>query len=154
MMKDTPQGQTQHDPLDELVARLRALIIIDEVGSNNQLANEAADTIEALHRDEDEMRQVAINYLHANEELHKQLAAEQAREQQLRKALQAMVNYARNEEKGLRIADDALSLPQDITALNAWGAKLLRKWIAHIMANGCTSAVTNMTIEADELEKK
>ena len=46
------------------------------------------------------------------------------------------------------------ALPQDDTALKQYGAKLLREWVAKIMANGCTSAVTNMSRMADELEGK
>lgn len=37
----------------ELVKRLRALVIMDEVGSNNPLGREAADAIEALIRERD-----------------------------------------------------------------------------------------------------
>lgn len=37
----------------DIVERLRNLVILDEVGSNNSLANEAADMIEALRKDLD-----------------------------------------------------------------------------------------------------
>lgn len=37
----------------DIVERLRNLVILDEVGSNNSLANEAADMIEALRKDSD-----------------------------------------------------------------------------------------------------
>lgn len=40
-----------------LVKRLRALHILDEVGSNNPLGRDAADTIERLERDRDELRE-------------------------------------------------------------------------------------------------
>ena len=36
-----------------LVKRLRALYILDEVGSNNPLGRDAADAIESLDRDRD-----------------------------------------------------------------------------------------------------
>lgn len=48
-----------------------------------------------------------------------QLAAIQAVNQQYREVLAAMVSYAREEGKGLYIADEALALPQDTSALSA-----------------------------------
>ncbi len=93
-------------------------------------------------------------------ETQRELAASQAREQQLREALAEIASpirqsdAAKAREYDLVIAHKALALPQDDTALREQNAKLLRELVAHIMANGCTSAVTQMSRKADELEGK
>lgn len=56
-----------------------------------------------------------------------QLQSSQAREAQLREALQAVVNEAADRSCGLKIADDALASPSDDTALREYGAKLVER---------------------------
>ena len=61
--------------------------------------------------------------------LREQLAASQAREQQLREALQDIRSHAT--PTGCQLASKVLPLPQDDTALKQWGAKLLRDAAMH-----------------------
>ena len=87
----------------------------------------SAATVERLMQERDAYRSIAEGEpLDAYQAVCEQLAASQAREQQLREALEAMVLSARGMNCGLKIADDALALSQDDTALRQWGAKLLR----------------------------
>ena len=48
---------------EDIVKRLRALVIVDEVGSDNPLGRDAADTIEALRGERDHAAGNAARYL-------------------------------------------------------------------------------------------
>jgi len=48
----------------ELIARLRALVILDEVQSDNPLGHEAADALSSLVRERDEAREAAYDQPH------------------------------------------------------------------------------------------
>ena len=132
---------------DSIEERCRYMAQVAKVPAMKNTLTSAADTIEAMTQARDGVKTLAIIYC-------EQLIASQAREQKLREALETIREV--NIRFGMSVVafDYALALPHDDTALNAWGAKLLREWVAHIMANGCTSAVTNMNRRADELEKK
>lgn len=55
-------------------------------------------------------------------DLHQQLLSKQLEIKRLREALSLMVTYAREEGKGLRIADEALQTPPDDSALREYVA--------------------------------
>ena len=81
------------------------------------------------------------------------LAASQAREQQLREALQRNADYRELADGDVpKYIIDALTLPQDDTALNAWGAKLLRRLADKYVLKGISTV--DLRGEADELEGK
>lgn len=106
-----------------------------------------AATVEQLVQERDELKDTNW-YLNGIKD--DRLAASQAREQQLREALKQMVIYARDMHCGLKIADDALMLPQDDTALKQYGAKLLRE-MADVLADR-TLFKNILRRKADELE--
>ena len=143
----------------DIVERLKRIVVLDEVGSNNPLARDAADTIEALRRERDELKKWNEYLANHNEtlaqrgdDLEEQLAASQARERQLREALGRIMRS----EYGDACNDwacDALALPHDDTALKQWGAKLLRDagYLAFLQSLDFDVYLNRM---ADELEGK
>ena len=134
---------------DDIVERLRDLRF------RNDLQDEAADTIEALRRERDELQHCATKNGEGMTYLREQLAASQAREQQLREALEKIQRLPYDEvpDHHQTIAHDALALPQDTTALNAWGAKLLRDagYLAFLQSLDFDVYLNRV---ADELEQK
>jgi len=84
--------------------------------------------IESLRADLDKFKSGYESAAEVAFELNEQLAASQAYAQQLREALEAMVSYATEQGKGLRMADEALALSSEgDTALKQWGARMLRE---------------------------
>jgi len=121
MNHDNPEGQTQYDKIDEVVERLRSHTL------HYSEQEEAADTIEALRRERDAHKKEWEKAYEIAMLTKYQLSASQAREQQLQKALEmAWSEMYVNGIEAKKLADAALALPADDTALNAWGAKLLR----------------------------
>ena len=110
----------------------------------------------AMTAERDEARRTAEYWKSEHLAGNEQLAASQAREQQLRE----QVSDALNGDWPAHLwvirhkLTNILAIPHDDTTLKQYGAKILREWVAHIMANGCTSAVTNMNRKADELENE
>lgn len=78
------------------------------------------------------------------------IATSQAREQQLRELLTSVMTNLKKHGIRNKSIDEALALPQDDTALNTWGAKLLRD--AASVACGIDAAMLNRM--AEELENK
>lgn len=81
------------------------------------------------------------------DDLQAQLAASQAREQQLREALEICKKEMQGDKWDSLYIDGVLSLPQDYTALRQWGAKLLRE----VAKGGCTHV--HVLRKADELRE-
>jgi len=77
-----------------------------------------------------------------------ELAASQAREQQLREALEKVM---RSENRWPDYVIDALALPQDDTALREWGAKLLREMAGAPHCKGNLFVRDELRRKADEL---
>lgn len=90
------------------------------------------------------------------EQERNKLAASQAYSQQLREALEKLARLGNEpllgNSIGNRIAQEALALPQDDTALRQWGAKLLKE-----IERGADSAykiMCRVSRKVDELEGK
>lgn len=91
-----------------------------------------------------------------SKELEIKLLASQAYSQQLREALEKLARLGNEpllgNSIGNRIAQEALALPQDDTALRQWGAKLLKE-----IERGADSAykiMCRVSRKVDELEGK
>ena len=175
MIRDALDSQTQYNQMDELAARLR-----DNTYPEILLAaREAAETIEALRRERDaekekarvllvenntvrmdlaamtaELAELKANVWYLKGVRDEKLAASQAREQQLREALNCAINQVESLCK-IPVIAQALTLPQDTTALNAWGTKLLRDAAISITKGlAPNKARENINRMADELEGK
>ena len=170
MIRDALDSQTQYNQMDELAARLR-----DNTYPEILLAaREAAETIEALRRERDaekekarvlrvenntvrmdlaamtaERNELKANVWYLKGVRDEKLAASQAREQQLREALEEM-RYSHT-DKAEAMYQAALALPHDDTALRQYGAKLLRQPANHMMVIEDSRILLRM---ADELEGK
>lgn len=140
---------SQHKKSDETSAKFNTLV-----------ANTAA-TVERLVHENAELKKT-LTWLPTQETLSQQLAASQAREQQLREALERIKNPDNWGEDGCwnsdsypdEIADINLSLPQDDTALRQWGAKLLREMADEILRMvDYDPAAGFLQGKADELER-
>ncbi len=117
------------------------------------------DTIEALRRERDEWKIGAQEGRKAQEkymEMCVQLAASQAREQQLREALEKCRNLCEHPEDITLITKNALALHHDgDTALKQYGAKLLRDAAEWFDNNWCDDPVAyRLNRMADELESQ
>jgi hypothetical protein len=143
--------QQERDELTVFQGMFNDMLLV-EVELRKQLA--------AMTQERDSAKTLAIFY----SEL---AAASQAREQQLREALKYLEgneldsdNCASIEvasKRVARIARDALALPQDNTALKAWGVKLLRKMADEFekaFAEGALNPWIRLRRKADELEGK
>jgi hypothetical protein len=112
----------------------------------------SAAAVERLVQERDQWKQLAANCELVEEQVSSsyQLAASQAREQQLRAALGEIAWSNDMTWKNDR-ANAALHAPQDDTALRQWGAKLLRN-----MADECHYDRDGEMLrrKADELENK
>lgn len=85
--------------------------------------------------------------------LKEQLAASQAREQQLREALEICKKEMPGDKWDSLYIDGVLALPQDDTALRQWGAKLLRDLVYNRLEGLCNeSGMKELLRKADELE--
>ena len=118
--------------MSDIVERLKRIVVLDEVGSTNPLARDAADTIEALRKQVEELSvDLTIVYMVGHGKGVDQLAAAQAREAQLREALKCYRGNRKptyhNTDEPEMTADNALALPQDDSSLRQYGAKLLRE---------------------------
>ena len=109
----------------------------------------SAATVERLMQERDEWKARASRTYMAKD-LRQQLAASQAREQQLRDVVEDVVH---SRQGCISRAVAALSLPQDDTALNQWGAKLLRELVYNRLEGLCNeSGMNELLRKADELE--
>ena len=108
----------------------------------------SAAAVERLVQERDGDRSEIEHLKGSIDVLREQLAASQAREQQLREALTV---FESGSEQNHNAADSALALPQDDTALRQWGAKLLRE-----ISDGVIGVREQMILrrKADELEGK
>ncbi len=110
------------------------------------------DTIEALRRELADYKKSFKVELDANGRVHKQLAASQAREQQLREALSQAAAFRKAMYEDVpAYMSEALALPHDDTCLRQAKAKVLRD--AAKQLNGWPDGVVALNRMADELEK-
>ena len=133
------------------------------------------DLLDTMTQERNEARSDAAYYEHNRNimngewgKVKEQLAASQAREQQLREALEEanalnlnwvsvaepdMLEHLSEYKTVIKMGTIALTLPQDDTALRQWGAKLLREMadliVARYFAHDATNALRH---KADELE--
>jgi len=148
------------NPLDikDLTEARRVLTMMQVENAENRSAhNSLVEQLAAMTQERDAAKTLAIFY----SEL---AAASQAIEQQLREALESALPAIGYGYDACRCAsalhtvqsaqfdvESALSLPQDDTALKAWGAELLRE-----IADGVIGVREEMILrrKADELEEK
>lgn len=129
---------------------------------------ETEEKLAALTAERDAIR-AAFKTASTDEEnkLREQLAASQAYSQQLLDALgkaQIGIPLGEQHDPTWWILQDALAIPTDNTALNAWGAKLLRDFkdnvreilrdSALLSYEGCSAIQAELDRMADELEGK
>lgn len=153
MIHDTPEAQTQHDPMAELVARLKRCMEI--FPDPNGLSRASLNAIEALVKENaclnTLLKVTVIDSEKENAELRKErdawkamqdalyylpLAESQAREARLREALddpfRMIVIDDNHAETAAKIA---LAFPQDSSALNE-ALKTERKKVGKFLARG------------------
>lgn len=120
----------------------------------------SAATVERLVQDRNELAKHVHEAVRQRNDAREQLAASQAREQQMREAL-IEISTQRPEkpdhwsscgqcDRNIDNAQDLVALPQDDTALNAWGAKLLDEMAGQPDMNSHTRGV--LLRKADELD--
>ena len=89
------------------------------------------------------------------DDLQAELAASQAREQQLREALDICQAGMPGDKWDSLYIDGVLAFPQDDTALREWGAKLLRDLVYNRLEGLCNeSGMKELLRKADELDGK
>ena len=154
--------QSHSDERQELQRQVLALT--QERDAYQHTCHNIADELAAMTAERDTYKQLASNcgLLEDQVRTSYDIAASQAYAAQLREALKwlesalsshiKVYGFSQNANAILDTCKRTLALSSDDTALKQYGAKLLREWVAKIMANGCTSAVTNMSRMADELE--
>jgi len=164
--------------MNDIVERLKRIVVLDEVGSTNPLARDAADTIEALRKQVEELTQVAeakepfvLDLVRQRDAAKsfaimysEEAAKAQAREQKLREALKwlesalsshiKVYGFSQNAHAILDTCKRTLALPQDDSSLRQYGAKLLRDAAASFMADKRNLFSLRLNRMADELEGK